>query len=273
MRDRRSALRRFVRSPKGVLTAVLLSLLVVAASVSGVAAVVPGVLAAAGVGMILDAAILRLRKRRWEFPSGALLTGLIVAMVLTPQEPWYVAAVTTAFGVASKYLLRAASANTFNPAALALVASFYLFDAGHSWWGALPDLPAIAIVLLVVSGLFIADRVGRVPAVIAFLASYYLLSTSTAFVGDPARVAELFRAPDLHAALYFAFFMVSDPPTSPPHARDQLTFGVITGIGSFLAFALIGAAWWLPGGLLVANAWESWRRQRARARRRNPHAA
>ena len=35
-----------------------------------------------------------------------------------------------------------------------------------------------------------------------------------AFAGDPAHVEELYRAPDLHAALYFAFFMVTDPPTS-----------------------------------------------------------
>ena len=60
------------------------------------------------------------------------------------------------------------------------------------------------------------------PAVLAFLGSYYLLFTVTAFVGDPARVAELFRAPDLHAALFFAFFMVTDPPTSPPKQRDQI---------------------------------------------------
>lgn len=217
--------------------------------------------------MLVDAPILRWRKRRCEFPRGALLTGLIVAMVLAPQEPWYVAALTTALGVASKYLVRAATANAFNPAALALVAAFYFFDAGESWWGALPELPAIAIVLLVASGLFIADRVTRLHAVFAFLATYFLLFSATAYIGDPARVAELYRAPDVHAALYFAFFMVSDPPTSPPRALDQLVFGVLTGVACFLAFELIGAAWWLPGGLLVANAWEGWRRQRARARR------
>ena len=29
------------------------------------------------------------------------------------------------------------------------------------------------------------------------------------------RVAEIFRAPDLHAVLFFAFFILTDPPTSP----------------------------------------------------------
>lgn len=254
-----------MRSPKGLLTVILFALVVVASTATS--RVWPDVVAAIAAGMLVDAPILRWRKRRWEFPSGALLTGLIVAMVLAPQEPWYVAAVTTALGVASKYVVRAATANTFNPAALALVAAFYLFDAGESWWGALPELSPIAVVLLVASGLFIADRVTRLHAVFAFLATYFLLFTASAYVGDPARVAELYRAPDVHAALYFAFFMVSDPPTSPPRPRDQVVFGMLTGVACFLAFELIGAAWWLPGGLLVANAWEGWRRQRVRARR------
>ena len=68
------------------------------------------------------------------------------------------------------------------------------------------------------------------PAVLAFLGVYYLLVTIAAFVGDPARVAELYRAPDLHAALFFAFFMVTDPPTSPPKHRDQIMFGAIVAV-------------------------------------------
>ena len=88
---------------------------------------------------------------------------------------------------------------------------------------------------------------------LAFLGVYYLLVTITAFVGDPARVAELYRAPDLHAALYFAFFMVTDPPTSPPKHRDQLVFGAIVAVASYAAFELIGAAYFLLAGLLVAN--------------------
>ncbi|MEP7380481.1 MAG: RnfABCDGE type electron transport complex subunit D [Gemmatimonadota bacterium] len=270
---RPDALLRFLRSPKGQLTLVLLVLLAAASIGTGLAPVVPGVLAACAAGVLLDLPILRVREKRWVFPSGALLTGMIVAMVLSPQEPWYVAAVTTALGVGSKYVLRSASANTFNPAALALVASFYLFDSGQSWWGALPELPPATIVLLVAAGLYIADRVSKTPAVLAFLGSYFLLFTLVAYVGDPARAAELFRAPDVHAALYFAFFMVSDPPTSPPRSREQVIFGVTTGVVSFLAFELIGAAWWLPGGLLVANAWEGWRRFRVRTRRAQQRAA
>src|SRR5262249_28755670 len=159
--------------------------------------------------------ILRWRNGAWEFPSGAVLTGIIIAMVLAPQEPWYVPACSSAFAIASKYIFRSRSANIFNPAALALVAGFYAFHAGQSWWGALPDLSSNALLVLFATGVFIADRMNKLPMVLVFLGLYFLLFTSTAFFGDPGKVADIFRAPDLHAALYFAFFISTDPPTSP----------------------------------------------------------
>jgi Na+-translocating ferredoxin:NAD+ oxidoreductase RnfD subunit len=263
----REATRRFFRTPKGLLTIVLILLVIAAALGSGFMLIAPGVIAAALAAMAVDAPLLRWREKRWEFPSGALLTGLLVAMVLSPHEPWYVAAITAAVGVASKYVARTRSANIFNPAALALVATFYIFDTGQSWWGALPELPTLAIVLLFASGVFITDRVNKMPLVLAFLGVYYLLGTLTAFIGNPAGVAELYRAPDLHAALFFAFFMVTDPPTSPPKYREQIVYGVIVAVVSVAVFELVGAAYFLLAGLLVANVWEAWRRSHTRKHR------
>ena len=261
------ALKRFFKTPKGLLILILPALILLAAAGSGWRVLAPGVIAASLAAMAIDAPILYWREKTWSFPSGALLTGLLVARVLSPHEPWHIAAVTAAVGVVSKYLVRGRSANVFNPAALALVATFYVFDTGQSWWGALPGLPIAALVALFATGLFITNRVNKMPALLSFLGVYYLLITVTAFVADPAHVAELYREPDLHAALFFAFFMVTDPPTSPPKARDQLVFGVITAVVSYAVFEIIGAAYFLLAGLLAANAWEAWRRHRVHAAR------
>jgi enediyne biosynthesis protein E5 len=260
-------LKRFFRTPKGLLIIALALLIPLAGSHSGFAVVAPGVVAAAFAAMLIDAPILFWREKTWSFPSGALLTGLLVAMVLSPHEPWYVAGVTAAVGVVSKYIARGRSANVFNPAALALVATFYVFNTGQSWWGALPELPMTALVALFATGLYITNRVNKMPAVLAFLGVHFLLFTITSFVGDPAKVAELYREPDLHAALFFAFFMVTDPPTSPPKARDQIVFGVITAVVSYAVFELLGAAYFLLAGLLAANVWEAWRRHQVHAKR------
>jgi Na+-translocating ferredoxin:NAD+ oxidoreductase RnfD subunit len=253
-------LKRFFRTPKGLLLVLLPLLAITAALGSGFALVAPVLLGGMAGAAIVDAPILRYREGEWVVPDGAILTGLVVAMVLSPMEPWYVAAITSAIGVLSKYVIRVGRANVFNPAALGLVATFYIFNTGQSWWGALPEVTLWALILLFATGIFITDRVNKIPLVLSFLGIYFLLVTITAFVGAPAKVAELYRTPDLHAALFFAFFMVTDPPTSPPKARDQLVNGAITAVVSYAVFELVGAAYFLLAGLLAANAWEAWRR-------------
>jgi enediyne biosynthesis protein E5 len=263
-----SELKRFFRRPKGLLILALLLLLGIAVPAEGVGRVAPGLVSAILAAVLVDAPILRWREGEWVFPDGALLTGVLVAMVLSPFEPWYVPAITSALAVGSKYVIRTRSANVFNPAALALVVTFYLFDTQQSWWGALPEVAPAALVLLFAVGLFITQRVNKLPAVLSFLGVYYLLFTIAAFVGDPRGVAELYRAPDLQAALFFAFFMVTDPPTSPPKYPDQIIYGVIVAAVSFGVFELLGAAHFLLAGLLAANVWEAWRRTRVRRPRR-----
>jgi Na+-translocating ferredoxin:NAD+ oxidoreductase RnfD subunit len=263
---RRDAVRRFVRSPKGLLLIILFVLLSAAAWKEGLKRIAPGLLASVAAAMLVDAPILRIRGRTWRFPSGAILTALLVVMVLSPQEPWYVDVCTTVLAVVSKYLFRTHHANIFNPAALAIVATFYVFDTGQSWWGALGDLQPEAMMLLVTTGYFIADRVNKMPLVLAFLGSYFLLFSVTAFAGAPGGVAEIFRPPDLQAALFFAFFFLTDPPTSPIRYRHQLICGVIVAAASFVVFEWIGAVHYLLAGLLVGNLWEAARRWRSRRR-------
>ena len=268
-----SAIWRFFQTPKGLLIIVVLILVALAAPHEGIELVAPGLLAAVIVAGTIDMLVLRRMRDAWEFPSGAVLTGLIVAMILTPHEPWYVAACTSAFAIASKYIARTRSANIFNPAALALVATFYVFNTGQSWWGALPEITPLALVVLVATGTFIADRVNKIPLVLVFLSTYFGLFTLTTFLGDPRKIAEIFRAPDLHAVLFFAFFILTDPPTSPVRYPDQLVCGVLIALASYATFEWVGAAYYLLAGVLIGNIWEAWHRWYAFSRRRLPSEA
>lgn len=257
-----NSISHFFRTPKGLCTIALVILLVLAAPKEGIRLVGPGLLAAMAVAALLDLLILRWRNGGWEFPSGAVLTGVIIAMVLAPQEQWYVPACSSAIAILSKYIFRSRSANIFNPAALALVIGFYLFHAGQSWWGALPSLSSNALVVLFATGAFITDRMNKVPMVLMFLGTYFVLFTLVAFFGDPGKVADVFRAPDLHAVLYFAFFISTDPPTSPVKYLDQIVSGVLIALASFAVFEWNGAAYYLLAGVLACNVWEAWRRWR-----------
>jgi Na+-translocating ferredoxin:NAD+ oxidoreductase RnfD subunit len=252
--------KKFFQTPKGLTTIILVILIAMAAPGQGFRDVAAGLVPATIVAGLVDMLILRARKKAWEFPSGAVLTAMIVAMVLRAQEPWYVVTITSIAAVVSKYLFRSRAANVFNPAALAIIASFYVFHTGQSWWGALSDVFPIAKLVLLAAGAFIADRVNKFPLVLTFLGTYFILFTITAFVSNPLSVAEIFRTPDIEAALYFAFIILTDPPTSPAKYPDQIVCGIIVAVVSYTFFEWAGVVYYLLAGVLAGNIWEAWRR-------------
>ncbi len=252
---------RFFKTPKGVLLIILVSLTVIAAPGEGVRAVVLNMGSATLVCGIVDLFILRLRKHVWQFPSGAVLTAMIVTMVVGAQANWYVPVAMSAVAVISKYAIRTRSANVFNPAAFALVAMMYLLPTGQSWWGALPEVsPAWLRLALLAGGIYIADRVNKMPLVLSFLGAYFLVFTITAYLGDPRRVAEVFRSPDIEVVLFFALIILTDPPTSPARYRDQWICGIIVAATSYAVFEIFGVVYFLLAGALAGNVWTAWRR-------------
>jgi len=252
--------KKFFKTPKGLLILVLIALISIAAPGEGLRTVLPGLLCAVFVSGLVDTFLLCVRKSVWEFPSGAILTAMITAMVLRAQEPWYVVTLTSVAAVISKYIFRSRVANVFNPAALAVIGSYFVFHTGQSWWGALTEVPLLTQSVLILAGVFITDRVNKMPLVLTFLGTYFLLFTVTSFVGDPRWVAEIYRSPDVEAVLYFAFIILTDPPTSPAKYPDQIVFGVLVAVVSFAFFEWAGVVYYLLAGVLVGNVWEAWRR-------------
>jgi len=264
MAGRGDRLRRWARSPKGLFTGVLLLLTGMAAPPAGWARTLPLLAVAIGAAALLDAPLIRQRDGRWSIPDGGMLTGWLVGLILSPYQSLTVAATASAMGIMAKHLLRVSRANVLNPAAAGLVASALVFQSGQSWWGALPDQPLPTLVVLVATAAFMAWRLGKLPLVLAFLLVHFTLATGSAWLDDPKQVAELFRAPDLQMAIFFAGFMATDPPTSPPRHRDQLWYALIAALAGWLVFRWNGSVVFLLAGLLAANLWEGWRKWKRR---------
>jgi enediyne biosynthesis protein E5 len=261
------SLRRFFQTPKGYLVIILALIATIAAPSQGLGFAIPTLVGASVTALVVDMAIVWYLRREIAFQSGGLLTGMIVALVLSAQESWYVPVGTSVIAIVSKHLFRTRTANIFNPAAFAIVCAYFVFASGDSWWGAFPDLSPLALVVVIASGVFIANHINKLPLILTFIASYLILFTASTFVFDSSQIAEIFRSPDINMTLFFAFFMLDDPPTSPVKYPDQIRFGLIVAVVSFVVFVAVGAVWFLLAGLLVGNAWEAWRRVAARAAR------
>jgi Na+-translocating ferredoxin:NAD+ oxidoreductase RnfD subunit len=258
-------LQRFWRSPKGTLTLVFLPLLLVGGASIGWKVALPHVLAALAGTCLFDLVLNYVKRRSLAVPSSAFLSGLIVAFVLGPLEPHWVTFAVGALATLSKHVLRTRQGHLFNPAALALLVSVPLFGTGQSWWGALANVPSPWLLLLLVGGVLILDRLNKFPLALSFLGFYFGLFAFGALL-DPARVAEMFRVPFTNAALFLACFMLTDPPTSPGRRSDQVWIGGIVAVVSAVAQLIgVGQAYLLVG-LLAGNltlAGRRWATQRS----------
>jgi Na+-translocating ferredoxin:NAD+ oxidoreductase RnfD subunit len=271
-RRRRSPLRSFatfLRTPKGTALIGLLILAAAAEPKDGMAAISTMLLAGAA-AVAVDLVMGWVAHDRWSFPDGGLLTGLILGLVLAPKQPWIIPILTAMVAILSKYALRTRWSNVFNPAAFGLVVAALLFHSEQSWWGALADLSPVWFLLLAAVGLYIAAKVNKLPMVLTFLGASLLAYTVAAYRGDASLVAEIYRAPDIQMLMFFATIMLTDPPTSPAHPRNQYAYALVVAAASCAAFLGLYALWFLPGGLLVGNLWESCRRL---AHRRWPRRA
>lgn len=122
-------------------------------------------------------------------------------------------------------------------------------------------VPSAAWPLLLASGLLVAHRVNRLPLLLAFTGTFFTLCTVAAFLVDPADLAEVFIAPDLLTIVYFACFMLTDPPTSPGRGRPQLLAGALVALVSVVVFLRMAAADYLLAGVLAGNVFEALRRR------------
>jgi len=240
---------RFLRTPKGALILAFSPLLVLGALADGWTLVVPHVLAAIVGAIAAELLAAQIQQRQLSWPSSALLSGSIVAFVLDPATPLIATLTIGALATLSKHVITTRRGHIFNPAALALVVSIPLFATAQSWWGALPDLPWPFIAVVLAAGALVVDRINKFPLVFAFTATYFSIFTLASLIA-PASVAEMFRTPFVQSAVFLAMFMLTDPPTSPSRAQDQVWIGGLVAVVSCVGqLAGVGQAYLLIGVL------------------------
>jgi Na+-translocating ferredoxin:NAD+ oxidoreductase RnfD subunit len=246
------AANRWIKSPKGYIVAALIAYLVLASigsqSINGM---INGIIAV-GVSVAVDIICCMLERRKRIVPDGAVITGLIISLILSSTSPWWIVAATSIISILSKHLLIHRKKPIFNPAALGLLLSIIFFKSGQSWWGTFGDLPAWTLVFILVGGYAVTNRVSKFPQVFSFLGMYFIsfFIMNIFHAGD---AADALRSPFINATLFFAFFMLTDPPTSPAKVKNQIVFGTLAALVGVIDYALLGGLMYLFIGLLIGN--------------------
>jgi Na+-translocating ferredoxin:NAD+ oxidoreductase RnfD subunit len=174
-------------------------------------------------------------------PRSPLITGLSLCLLLRVADP-LLSVCAAALAVASKFAFRTNGRHVFNPANFGIVDSLILLDgawASSGQWGSAP-LAAFALACL---GTVVVTRATRADVTFAFLGSYAAILVGRAlWLGDPLAIP-LHRLQS-GALLLFAFFMISDPRTTPVARTGRVLFAVLVAV---LAVVIDYALYWNNG--------------------------
>jgi len=183
------------------------------------------------------------RLPRLELKS-ALISSLSLCLLL--RTSWLpLAALASAIAIASKFVIRCHDKHVFNPTNLALAALLATSDrvwisAGQ--WGS----AAVFAAALALAGLVVVQRSARSDVTIAFLAFYLtLVFGRSLYLGEPMAIP-LHRLQS-GALVLFAFFMISDPRTTPDARWARVLFAALVAYGAwyiqFRMFRTNGLVW------------------------------
>lgn len=185
-------------------------------------------------------------------PWSASISGLSLCLLLRTDSP-ALAGATAVVTIASKFLLRWNGKHLFNPTNFGIVAA--LSTGARVWvspgqWGS----AVVFAFLIACAGRFVVHRASRADVTLAFLGMFAatLLLRALA-VHDPVTIP-LHRL-ESGALLLFAFFMISDPKTTPDSRAGRLVFGALVALGAayiqMRLFRTNGALWSLALFALV----------------------
>lgn len=185
----------------------------------------------------------------------AVVSSFGISLLVRADNLW-VHPLLAALAMSSKFLVRSNGRHLFNPANLAAaLAAFVLPGAWVSpgQWGQ-HLLLAAWIVLL---GTRVTQRARRLEIGWVFLAAWFtLLAIRVGLLGQPPGVL----VHQLHngALLLFAFFMISDPMTTPRDPRTRIVFACVVALLAFTWQFGLGRPHGLLVALLVATPWVPW---------------
>ena len=242
---------KWIKTPKGYVTIVLFSYLIIASIGSKNLMGLKNSIIAIGVAFVVDFLYCGMKNRKSSKDS-TVITGLILSLILSFTTPWEIVAGTAVIAILSKHLLVYKKKPIFNPATVGLLLSIFIFHTGQSWWGAFGDLPAWTIIFLLMGGYTITDRVNKFPQVLSFLGTFFVLLFVMGLL-NIGNAADAFRPPFINAALFFAFFMLTDPPTSPAKYKNQVLFGILSAVSGVLVYGIFGGLTYLFIGLFIGN--------------------
>ena len=178
-------------------------------------------------------------------PKSALISSLSLGLLLR-TDSLAVAALAALIAIGSKFVIRWKDKHVFNPTGLALV----IVIASQLGWISPGQWGQVAWFgfLIACLGSLVVTRAARADVTLAFLGFYVgLLFARALWLGDPLTIPV--HQIENGALLIFAFFMISDPKTTPDSRTGRIIYALLVSLAALYVqcglFVPIGPLWGL----------------------------
>lgn len=164
--------------------------------------------------------------------KSAAITGLGMSLLFHTYLPW-VAALAAFLAIASKFLIRVKGKHIFNPGNFGIITAIAL--TGMGWispgqWGNTALLTAFVLI----TGINVLLKAGRMDTAVWFLLVYLgcQFGYNVVYKGWPTDF--FLHQMTSGTLLIFAFFMITDPVTTPNAPIARILWAAAVGLLSFL---------------------------------------
>ena len=161
-------------------------------------------------------------------PKSPLISALSLCLLLRTDH-LAVAVLASFIAISSKFVIRWKDKHVFNPTNLALVV---MIGGGLGWispgqWGQVAWFGFLIACL----GSLVVTHAARADVTLAFLSFYVgLLFARALWLGDPLTIP--LHQIESGALLIFAFFMISDPKTTPDSRTGRIIYALLVTIAA-----------------------------------------
>ena len=175
----------------------------------------------------------------WQGYLSAIISAIGISILVRADNLW-AHPLLACIAMSSKYAVRLGPAecksHVFNPANLAALLACCVLPGTWLSPGLWGSAPLLALWLLALGGI-VTGRIARWDVSLAFLGAWAaLLAARVLWLGYEWEVGHAIWLQQVAngATLLFAFFMISDPMTTPQYARARMAYAVAVAVAAFL---------------------------------------
>ena len=188
--------------------------------------IIPNFIIAISSCVLADGTFEFIKNKKFSITPSAIISGLIIAEVLSTNNLIYLF-IASVIAISSKHFINFENRHVINPANLGLFAVMLIFTNENSWWASSLGSPYHFV--LIIFGIFLAYKMRNYLMIIAFLIAHSAIAVIYSFFTSQPMLGYV-----LSINLYFMFFMLVEPITSPKSPNGKILYGILVALVSFI---------------------------------------